>query len=44
MMELDLAEKLKEMELDELEDIIRKLRFEDREAFDVLREIVEDHI
>lgn len=43
-MEHELAEKLEEMELHELEDIMRKLMFEDREAFEVLREIVEDHI
>jgi len=43
-MEHELAQKLEEMELRELEDIIRKFMLEDREAFDVLREIVEDHI
>lgn len=43
-MELELAEKLEEMELHELIDILRKLMIEDRESFDVLREIVEDHI
>ena len=43
-MELELAEKLEEMELHELIDILRKFMFEDREAFEVLREIVEDHI
>ena len=43
-MELELAEKLEEMELHELIEILRKLMFEDKESFDVLREIVEDHI
>ena len=43
-MEHELAEKLEEMELHELEDIMRKFMFEDREAFEVLRELVEDHI
>jgi len=43
-MELMLAKKLEEMDFNELLDIMRKLMMEDREAFEKLKELVEDHI
>jgi hypothetical protein len=43
-MELMLAKKLEEMDFNELLDIMKKLMMEDREAFEKLKELVEDHI
>lgn len=43
-MELMLAKKLEEMDFNELLDIMRKLMMEDREAFEKLKELIEDHI
>tara|TARA_Y200000002_G_C22598573_1_gene628470 strand:- start:100 stop:231 length:132 start_codon:yes stop_codon:yes gene_type:complete len=43
-MEEMLANMLDEMEHDEVVDVFRKLMMEDREAFETLKEIVEDHI
>jgi hypothetical protein len=43
-MELMLAKKLEEMEFNELLDIMTKLMMEDRDAFELLKELVEDHI
>jgi hypothetical protein len=43
-MELMLAKKLEEMEFSELLDIMTKLMMEDRDAFETLKELVEDHI
>lgn len=43
-MEEMIARKLEEMEFHELIDIMRKLMMEDQEAFETLREIIEDHI
>lgn len=41
-MEIELAKKVEEMEMNELVDLFMKLRMEDRDAFDVLKELVED--
>lgn len=41
-MELMLAMKLEEMSVMELEQILFKLRIQDQEAFDLLKEVVED--
>ena len=43
-MELMLAKKIEEMDFNELLDIMTKLMMEDREAFEKLKELVEDHI
>ena len=43
-MEEMIASKLEEMEHHELADIMRKLMMEDQEAFETLKEIIEDHI
>ena len=43
-MEEMLANMLDEMEHGEVVDVFRKLMMEDREAFETLKEIVEDHI
>ena len=43
-MEHMIAERLEEMERHELVDIMRKLMMEDQEAFETLKEIIEDHI
>lgn len=43
-MELMLAMKLEELSVMELEQILTKLRMQDREAFALLQEIVEDEI
>ena len=41
-MEVMLAKKIEELELDELMDVLRKLQTEDRDAFELLQELVED--
>jgi hypothetical protein len=41
-MELMLAKKIEDLELDELMDVLRKLQTEDRDAFELLKELVED--
>ena len=41
-MELQLAKKIEELELNELLDLLTKLRMQDRDAFEALRELVED--
>jgi hypothetical protein len=43
-MEEMIASKLEEMERHELVDIMRKLMMEDSEAFEALKEIIENHI
>ena len=43
-MEEMIASKLEEMEFYELAEIMRKLMMEDREAFETLKEIIEDYI
>ena len=37
-----LAKKIEELELDELMDVLKKLQTEDRDAFELLQELVED--
>jgi len=41
-MELMLAKKIEDLELDELMDVLRKLQTEDHDAFELLKELVED--
>jgi len=41
-MEIMLAKKLEELELNELIDLLTKLRIQDRDAYAVLKELVED--
>ena len=41
-MAMILAKKIEELELDELMDVLRKLQTEDRDAFELLQELVED--
>lgn len=41
-MELMLAKKIEELSKTELTEVLRKLLMQDREAFNVLKEIVED--
>lgn len=41
-MEVMLAKKIEELEFDELMDVLRKFQMEDREAFELLQELVED--
>ena len=41
-MDMILAEKIEELELDELMDVLKKLQTEDRDAFELLQELVED--
>lgn len=41
-MELELAKKIEEMELNELIELFRKLMMEDRQAFETLKELVDD--
>jgi hypothetical protein len=41
-MDMILAKKIEELELDELVDVLRKLQTEDRDAFELLQELVED--
>jgi hypothetical protein len=41
-MDMILAKKIEELELDELMDVLRKLQTEDRDAFELLQELVED--
>lgn len=43
-MEEMIASRLEEMERHELVEIIKKLMIEDHEAFETLKEIIEDHI
>ena len=43
-MELMMAKKLEEMSFEELIEILQELQQEDRDAFNVLRELVENHI
>ena len=43
-MEEMIASKLEEMERYEIVEIMRKLMMEDSEAFETLKEIIEDHI
>lgn len=43
-MELMMAKKLEEMSFEELIEILQELQREDRDAFNVLRELVENHI
>lgn len=39
-----MAKKLEEMSFEELIEILQELQQEDRDAFNVLRELVENHI
>lgn len=39
-----MAKKLEEMSFEELIEILEELQREDRDAFNVLRELVENHI
>jgi hypothetical protein len=41
-MELELARKISELELDEIEKILRSFRREDDDAYKLLKEVVED--
>lgn len=41
-MDMILAKKIEELELDELMDVLKKLQTEDRDAFELLQELVED--
>ena len=43
-MEIELAKALEEMEFDELLDVLTKLMMENKEAFDELKELVDDQI
>lgn len=43
-MELELAKKLEDMDFRELAEVLRKLMIEDRQAFEALKEIVDDTI
>ena len=43
-MEYDLAMKLLELEQHDLEDILTKLKIENREAYDILVELVDDRL
>ena len=43
-MELELAKKLEEMEFDELLGILTQLMMNNKEAFDDLKEIVDDQL
>lgn len=43
-MEYDLAMKLLELEQHDLEDILTKLKMENREAYDILVELVDDRL
>jgi len=41
-MEIILAKKLEELSMNELIDVLRKLLMQDREAFNTLKELVDD--
>jgi hypothetical protein len=41
-MEIILAKKLEELSVNELENLLTKLRMEDRDAFQTLKELIED--
>lgn len=41
-MEILLAKKILELETDQLEDILMKLKIEDRNAYEFLQELIED--
>jgi hypothetical protein len=41
-MEIILAKKLEELSMNELMDVLRKLLMQDREAFNTLKELVDD--
>lgn len=43
-MELELAKKLEEMEFDELLEILTQLMMNNKEAFDDLKEVVDDQL
>ncbi len=43
-MEYDLAMKLLELEQHDLEEILTKLKMENREAYDILVELVDDRL
>lgn len=43
-MEIILAKKLEELSMNELMDVLRKLLMQDREAFNTLKELVDDII
>jgi len=43
-MEIELAKALEEMEFDELLDVLTKLMMENKEAFDELKELVNDQL
>jgi hypothetical protein len=43
-MEIQLAKKLEELELNELIDLLTRLRMADRDAFEALREQIDDLI
>lgn len=43
-MELELAKKIEEMSFDELIKVFRQFMMEEKEAFDALKEIVDDTI
>lgn len=43
-MEIKLATQLEELEVHELIRILTQLRMQDRDAFEILRELVEDHV
>lgn len=43
-MEYELAMKLLELEQHDLEDILTKLKIENREAYDILVELVDDRL
>jgi hypothetical protein len=41
-MELILAKKIEDLDFDELLEVLRKFEMEDRDAFNLLQELVED--
>ena len=41
-MEIELAKKIEDLSFAELMDVLRKLNFSNREAFDELKELVDD--
>lgn len=41
-MEIILAQKLEELSVIELEDLLRKFHMEDRDAFEALKELIDD--
>jgi len=43
-MEIELATQLEELEVHELIRILTELRMKDRDAFELFKEIVEDHV